>query len=110
MQLDDFKQLDQPTQWQTIMAFSAKMMDVSRDANWEQLQNMDALRRQLMECFFAIQPQGEFAEQVGRDIQSILDADKAIVELLKAARDVIPQQMNKLNQGRKATNAYNENS
>ena len=110
MQLDDFKKLSQQDQWQTIMAFSAKMLDVSRDANWEQLQNMDVLRRQLMECFFEVQPEGDFAEQVKRDSQQILKADQAIVDLVKAARDMIPQQVNKLNQGRKAAAAYQENS
>jgi hypothetical protein len=110
MQLDDFKKLDQLEQWQTIMGFSAKMIEVSRDGNWEQLQNMDVMRRQLMECFFAEQPKGKLAEQVGRDIQHILEVDKAIVELVKAARDIIPQQMNKLNQARKATVAYSENA
>ena len=110
MQLDEFKKLNQQEQWQTIMAFSAKMMEVSRDANWEQLQNMDELRRELLECFFAVPPEGQFAEQIKHDIQHILEVDTAIVELVKAARDIIPQQMNKLNQGRKAAAAYTENA
>ena len=110
MQLDDFKKLNPPEQWQTILAFSAKMIDVSRDANWEQLQNMDVMRRELLECFFENKPEGEFAEQVGRDVHNLLDIDKAIVEVVKAARDIIPQQMNKLNQGRKAAAAYSDHS
>ena len=110
MQLDDFKKLGQQEQWQTILAFSAKMMDVCRDANWEQLQSMDALRRQLMESFFKEPLDADFAEQVKNDSQQILKADQAIVELVKAARDMIPQQVNKLNQGRKAAAAYQENS
>lgn len=110
MQLDEFKNLSQKAQWQAIMAFSARMMEVTRDANWEQLQNMDILRRQLLECFFEVQPEGEFAEQVKQDIQHMLQVDQAIVELVKAARDIIPQQVNKLNQGRKAAAAYSENS
>ena len=54
--------------------------------------------------------ENEFAEQVKRDIQNMLEVDKAIVELVKAARDIIPQQVNKLNQGKKAAAAYSQNT
>ena len=110
MQLDEFNNMDKAAQWQTILSLSANMMELARDANWEKLQEMDTFRRQALESFFAVQPDGELAEQVKQDSYQILQADQAIVELVKAARDIIPQQMNKLNQGRKAAAAYSENS
>ena len=110
MQLDEFNNMDKAAQWQTILSLSANMMELARDANWEKLQEMDTFRRQALESLLAVQPDGELAEQVKQDSYQILQADQAIVELVKAARDIIPQQMNKLNQGRKAAAAYSENS
>jgi Flagellar protein FliT len=91
---------------QKILTISDKMLEQAKLALWDEVTELEAIRREWIELFFHESVEAEFISAVKQAIQTILASDEQILALGQVEKHDIGQQIKQLEQGKKAVKAY----
>lgn len=101
-------QADQQQQWQGIMQMSGKLQQLSVDQDWSGMLELEALRKEKMELFFANNISLGDAEGLAAGIRDLLNKDLQLLKLVKKEKLDILGSVQKITSGRKAIRAYGD--
>ncbi len=90
-----------------LSTLSLEMLDLARKEDWEQVQQLEEQRRQLMTRLFAEPLLPAAAFDVGNCIQEILTCNSKIVDLIQRRKNLAAEQVKTVRQGRKISQVYN---
>lgn len=91
-----------------ILGMSEAMLELARSEEWEQLAQLESLRRHHYEYFFDTTPGDEEAVWIKQGIERLLEIDKKLIEVSEAAKQAIADSSKNLAKGQSATKAYNQ--
>ena len=94
--------------WSEIITITESMLNAAKNAQWDPLINMEAIRQELLKVFFGKEIQVDKLEVVKQGIHFIINTDKEISELVKSQSIQIKDEMSKLKNNRSAISQYNQ--
>ena len=89
-----------------VLALSRKMLLDADKGEWEHIIDMQAQRQALMDNYFATPVPAADAEYVANGIREMLDIDRVLIERSKQAMNGLSSDMQDINKGIKAHQAY----
>lgn len=94
----------------SIVAISESMLTAATAAHWEQLSEQESRRQQLTWKFFDEPLTALETERHARDLNRVFEMSQEITKLANAHREQLMQNLKILQRGRKAAQAYQEQS
>lgn len=91
-----------------ILQQTQLMLENAQEGAWEDVIEIETERREVLERFFAEPVDQSNAESVSKGLKYIMECDKKIMELGSVTKDALADDLNKMDQGRKAVKAYTE--
>jgi len=101
--------ITQDSRFDDILKLSRQMLADASDSKWDEIITMQSKRQQLMNHFFATPVPREEAEKVANGIREMLDIDRIIIDQSKLAMNGLSTDLDKINHGMKAQQAYADN-
>ena len=92
--------------WNRIIEISHSMQSCARQGKWEEVQDMEVSRREIMLNFFSTTASVDEAEWISRGIREVLEIDREIMDLGKKNLHKLSQQIQNLKVGEKVEKAY----
>lgn len=89
---------------------SHRLLALAKADNWDDMPELEQERRKLIDACFSSDPTLSGAKHAQDKIQEIIALDKKVLEMAATAREGIGESLDKLQQGRSVTNAYQQNS
>lgn len=89
-----------------ILSLSRNMLQDAGKGEWEHILDMQMERQQLINDYFATPVPEAKAEAVASGIREMLDIDRVLIERSKQAMSGLSSDMQKINKGIKAHQAY----
>lgn len=93
-------------QWGTILDLSTRMLELAEIRDWDSLSGLMEARDKLLKLYFtqsdSVARNDELREQIGM----IQDNDRLIVELTKSNRELLADELIKLQKAKQTVNAY----
>lgn len=86
------------------LQMTQRMADLGHAGDWSEVIALEPKRRALLEQAFATHAPAD--EVITRQVQAILDLDKALMSQTIAARDGLAADISRATKGRKAATAY----
>lgn len=77
---------------------------------WEDIVAMEAQRQEMLQSFFAQEPEKSEAEWITQAIQDMLELNRQMEELCRTHLQSVAKDLQQMNAGRKANEAYQSNS
>lgn len=77
---------------------------------WEDIVAMEAQRQEMLQSFFAQEPERSEAQWIAQAIQDMLELNRQMEELCRAHLQSVAKDLRQMNAGRKANEAYQSNS
>ena len=105
---DEYKDLhsNQLKQWQEIVQQSDTLLQLAHRKDWSELLSLHAKRDEMLKQFFAQAMTQDLVETVQKELKSITEQDKEIVDLVKKNQDALSTEAQQLNQMKKRINDY----
>jgi hypothetical protein len=91
---------------QQLLTLSNAMLECARSASWNEIAELEVMRRELLDAFFLSPFPDELALTVTGGIQSILAIDHEIMALCRMEKHELEQVLQQIEQGKKAIKAY----
>lgn len=92
--------------WQKVLSMSDSMLTSAKAGEWDSVISLETARRNLIQDFFAIKATFEEAQWVASGVRKIMDVDKEIMCLGKNDMRLIASELDSLQRGKQASNAY----
>ena len=92
-----------------ILQLSRRMLADASDGKWADIISMQSKRQRLMDLFFATPVPPEEAVTVANGIREMLDIVRELIDHSKQAMSGLSTDLNKINHGMKAQQAYADN-
>lgn len=92
--------------WEPIEALSREMHRLAAEEEWELLVEKEAVRRQLLESYFARPVRAEDAPQLASQIMAMMTLDRELQRIFLSAREAVSLQMGAIKLGHKMKAAY----
>ena len=87
---------------------SRRMLELGDDEQWDQVIELEAQRRLVLERAFATRD--PVNESLAQRVREILDLDKSLMAMSLKVRDEVAAELGHFNRSRKASNAYRASS
>jgi len=98
---------DKANELQQLIAMSRTMLDKAKEESWDEVFVLEEKRRELIGAFFSEPAQpAAYSEIVSDGIQAIMAIDHDIMALGAAKRLALAEELQKVDQGKKAVKAY----
>lgn len=93
-------------QWGTILELSTRMLEHAEIRDWESLKGLMDARDKLLKLYFTQSDSVARNEDMRDQIAMIQDNDRLIVELTKSNRELLADELIKLQKAKQTVNAY----
>lgn len=93
-------------QWQQILQMTQQMQDLAVENEWEQVVEVEASRKCLLEGFFKTPISTNDAEEISRGLKQVIESDRQLTEIGVKTKQDLSAILNTLRSGRKAVDAY----
>lgn len=93
-------------QWGTILELSTRMLEHAETRDWESLTDLMNARDKLIKLYFTQSDSVARNEELQEQIAMIQDNDRLIVELTKQNRELLADELIKLQKAKQTVNAY----
>ncbi|TAL45932.1 MAG: flagellar protein FliT [Methylovulum sp.] len=98
---------DKANELQQLIAMSRIMLDKAKDESWDEVFVLEEKRRELIGAFFSEPAQpAAYSKIVSDGIQAIMAIDNDIMALGASKRLALAEELQKVDQGKKAVKAY----
>jgi hypothetical protein len=91
---------------QQLISLSRAMLERAQSSSWEEVTQLEKMRRELLSAFFLAPVETELARAVSEGIRSIMAIDQDIMVLGHAEKLELEQVLRQMDQGKKAVKAY----
>lgn len=93
-------------QWGTILDLSTRMLEQAEIRDWDSLSALMDARDKLLKLYFTQRDSVARNEELREQIGMIQDNDRLIVELTKTNRELLADELIKLQKAKQTVNAY----
>tara|TARA_R110001599_G_scaffold116162_1_gene283636 strand:+ start:76 stop:417 length:342 start_codon:yes stop_codon:yes gene_type:complete len=93
-------------QWGTILELSTRMLEQAEIRDWDSLTALMDARDKLLKLYFTQSDSVARNEELREQIAMIQDNDRLIVELTKTNRELLADELIKLQKAKQTVNAY----
>tara|TARA_R110002167_G_scaffold45324_2_gene136188 strand:+ start:360 stop:701 length:342 start_codon:yes stop_codon:yes gene_type:complete len=93
-------------QWGTILELSTRMLEQAEIRDWDSLTGLMDARDKLLKLYFTQSDSVARNEELREQIAMIQDNDRLIVELTKTNRELLADELIKLQKAKQTVNAY----
>jgi len=93
-------------QWGTILELSTRMLEQAEIRDWDSLSALMDARDKLLKLYFTQSDSVARNEQLREQIGMLQDNDRLIVELTKTNRELLADELIKLQKAKQTVNAY----
>ena len=93
-------------QWGTILELSTRMLEHAETRDWDSLNGLMGARDKLLKLYFTQRDSVARNEELREQIAMIQDNDRLIVELTKQNRELLADELIKLQKAKQTVNAY----
>ena len=93
-------------QWGTILELSTRMLEQAEIRDWDSLNGLMDARDKLLKLYFTQSDSVARNEELREQIAMIQDNDRLIVELTKSNRELLADELIKLQKAKQTVNAY----
>lgn len=100
------EQADRQQQWQNILQLTGQLKQMSADADWEAMPELESKRQLLLKDYFAQAVSAEEAESIALDIQVIMQANQQMIQQGHTRQGELIGAVKQFSTNRKAISAY----
>ncbi len=95
-------------QWATILDLSHRMLELAETRDWDSLPPLMNARDKLIKLYFTASASLERTQEMKEQIEMIQNNDRLIVELTKHNRELLADELIKLQKAKQTVNAYKQ--
>ena len=95
-------------QWATILDLSQRMLELAETRDWDSLPPLMNARDKLIKLYFTPSGSVERTQAMKEQIEMIQNNDRLIVELTKHNRELLADELIKLQKAKQTVNAYQQ--
>lgn len=93
-------------QWGTILELSHRMLELAETRDWDSLPPLMNARDKLLKLYFTASASAQHTQEMKAQIEMIQNNDRLIVELTKHNRELLADELIKLQKAKQTVNAY----
>jgi hypothetical protein len=95
-------------QWSTILDLSQRMLELAQVRDWQSLESLMTAREKLLPLYFVDDVAPARATELQEHIRVIQDNDRLIVELTQINRELLADELLKLQKARQLVSHYQQ--
>ena len=95
-------------QWATILELSHSMLELAETRDWDSLTPLMNARDKLIKLYFTASASPERTQEMKEQIEMVQNNDRLIVELTKHNRELLADELIKLQKAKQTVNAYQQ--